>query len=329
MNAAFVGFRHGHVQELWKMAQASKDICVLGGWEENAQARQAAQAWGVEFAYDRLEDLLQDTRVDMVILGDCYGKRGAQAIAALKAGKHVLADKPLCTRMEELEEIRRLSEEKKLCVGCMLPLRYAGYAKTVRQIIDSGEWGRVRCGLYTGQHPLMYGSRPDWYFEKGMHGGTITDIAVHGVDLIRYLTGQEMERVEFARTWNAFAKAEPHFRDCGQFAYRLADGAGIMGDVSYASPDSFGYGLDNYWKFQLWLDGGKIEFGENLKEIRLYRNGETECRYLPVETAQEDCLADMVREMRGEETHTQNTRDVLAAMETVLRIQEAAGEDEA
>lgn len=327
MNAAFAGFRHGHVKELWKMARANPDICVLGGWEENEEARKAAQAWGVEFSYRRLEDLLRDERVDLVILGDCYGKRGIQAIEALKAGKHVLADKPLCTRIAELEEIRRLSREKKRCVSCMLPLRYAGYARSVKRIIDGGEWGRVRCGLLTGQHPLMYGSRPGWYFEQGMHGGTITDIAVHGVDLIRYLTGQEMERVEFARTWNAFAKHAPRFRDCGQFAYRLADGAGIMGDVSYASPDSFGYSLDSYWKVQLWLDGGKIEFGENLKEIRLYKNGETECRCLPVEGRQEDCLADLIREIRGGESYVQNTRDVLAAMETVLQIQAAAGEE--
>ena len=44
------------------MVRANPDMNILGGWEENEEARQAAQAWGVEFAYRRLEDLLRDLR---------------------------------------------------------------------------------------------------------------------------------------------------------------------------------------------------------------------------------------------------------------------------
>ena len=52
-----------------------------------------------------------------------------------------------------------------------------------------------------------------WYFEEGKHGGTINDIAIHGIDLLRFITGKEFTKVNFAKTWNAFADKEPEFKE--------------------------------------------------------------------------------------------------------------------
>ena len=124
MNIAFAGLRHGHIFGLYQKARSMDGVTVVGSWEADDAARAAAQTTITEPFYDSYEALLADERVDAIAVGDYYGKRGQLIIRALKAGKHVIADKPICTSLSELDEIERLSKERKLCVSCMLDLRY-------------------------------------------------------------------------------------------------------------------------------------------------------------------------------------------------------------
>ncbi|HCS75525.1 MAG TPA: gfo/Idh/MocA family oxidoreductase, partial [Clostridiales bacterium] len=201
---AFAGFRHGHINALYKLAEQNPDVQIVAAYEADADARAAAEAdLGVNFAHDSYEDMLNEEDIDVVAIGDYYGKRGSLAIDALKAGKHVYADKPLCTSLDELDEIERLSREKALKVGCMLDMRQNKVVQPVRNFIQEGNLGEIHALFFSGQHPLMYGSRPDWYFEKGKHGGTINDIAIHGMDIVEYLTGLSMKSVTSARCWTS------------------------------------------------------------------------------------------------------------------------------
>jgi hypothetical protein len=102
MNIVFVGYRHAHTASIYKDAMSNPEIHVLGGWEPTEVGRAMAEGTGLEFNYPTLEAVLADERVDAIMLGGVYGERGAQAIAALKAGKHVYGDKPICTTLEEL-----------------------------------------------------------------------------------------------------------------------------------------------------------------------------------------------------------------------------------
>ena len=183
---AFAGFRHGHIFALYNQCLAAPDIVeIAGAWEENGAARAAAEKdHGVVFDGRSFDDFLSDPTIDIIAIGDYYGRRGELCIRALEAGKHVIADKPICTDLGELELIESLSKEKGLKVGCMLSLRYSRYTATAKEIIASGRLGEVTAISFNGQHGLDYGSRPMWYFEKGKHGGVINDLAIHGVDLV-------------------------------------------------------------------------------------------------------------------------------------------------
>ena len=119
MNIAFYGYRHGHTGVIYKQAMSNPEINILGAFEAAAEGRKLAESIGVEFNYSSAEELLADERVNIVNIGGYYTERGSQAIAALRAGKHVFCDKPLCTSIEELNEIERLAKENNLCVGCV------------------------------------------------------------------------------------------------------------------------------------------------------------------------------------------------------------------
>ena len=189
--------------------------------------------------------------IDIVAICDKYGERGATAIQALRAGKHIISDKPLCTSLEELEEIEKIVKQSNVKVGCMLDLRNMPTINRARELLRDGRLGRVRNISFTGQHCIDYKNRPSWYFEEGMHGGTINDLAIHGVDIVRDITGLEITEIDGVRTWNAYAVKNPEFKDCAVFMARLSNGAELLADVSYSAPSQV-FTMPTYWNFEIW-----------------------------------------------------------------------------
>ncbi len=322
MNIAFAGMRHSHIFGLYDSAMKSDRVTVTGCFEEDEAARASvAQQYGITFNYATYQELLDDNTVDAVAIGDCYGKRGNLAIEALKAGKHIILDKPVCTTLEDLEEIERLSKEKNLQVCCMLDLRYVVPARKVKEMVENGEIGEVLTVNFTGQHPLSYGVRPMWYFEEGMHGGTINDIAIHGVDLVSFITGKRLTKVNYAGCWNAYADKEPAFKDCGQFVAEF-EGLRLMADVSYAAPNYNGI-LPTYWDFSFWGTKGLIKFSYLDPSIRLYKDSETVIDAGDLSIGYLDAFCD---EIEGKAT-IMTTESVIASARDTLTIQKFADEN--
>lgn len=321
---AFVGFRHPHINTLYNFAKENPRVEIVAAYEADATARAAAgEALGVEFTHDSLDALLKE-EIDVVAVGDYYGARGKEVIAALKAGKHVYSDKPLCTSMEELDEICRLQKETGLLVGCMLDMRDISWVRPIKCFLDEGGLGDIHAISFGGQHPLMYGTRAGWYFEEGAHGGTINDIAVHGIDLVEYFTGKKIETINCARTWNAFATEVEHFNDCAQVMATLTGGTGLMVDVSYAAPTSCGYVSPYYWRFNFWGTKGVMEFNYNSKDVRLWMEGnEGEVLLDLSEPTESNCLNTFLDELEGKKTEI-DTAWTLRLCREVLELQEAA-----
>lgn len=259
---AIAGFRHAHIFDLYQRVIDRPDVELAATCEEDYGAS-LMPAKGLRPEFTSIDRLLAEADCDIVALGDAYGKRGRQAIAALKAGKHVIADKPLCTSLAELEKIEGLARENNLHVGLMLDLRDHANWIALRDVVKSGRIGEIQTVSFAGQHPLLRSTRPSWYFEPGQHGGTLNDIAIHAVDFIPWLTGLSIDKIVAARTWNAKAADTPHFRDCGQVMLRLSNGGGALGDVSYLAPETCGYTIPNYWRVTLHGTRGLAETSYN------------------------------------------------------------------
>lgn len=326
MNIAFAGLRHGHIFVLHSMAQEHPDFTVTGAWEPDEAARAAAREKGVDCRYATLEALLADPAVEAVALGGCFADRGGVAIAALKAGKHVIADKPLCTSLEELDEIERLAKSSGKIVSCMFTMRFEPVVLAVRQLAKSGELGEINNVYFGGQHPLQYGRRPMWYFEEGKHGGVLNDIAIHGMDVLEYAFGLRCKTINAARCWNKFADSEPAFRDSAQLMLTAQNGAGVLGDVSYAIPDGVEFALPYYWEFMVWGTGGMAEFSLGKNHAVFYKKGKKE----PVELASvqpaTDYLTDFLRVVNGETDVILPVEDVFASTRATLLLQKKADE---
>jgi predicted dehydrogenase len=327
MKMAFIGFRHGHLLSLYKEAVEHRAIEVVGAAEPDpATAAKEQTSAGVTLTHARPADLIADPAVEVIAIGDIYAARGKWAIEALSAGKHVIADKPLCTSMDELSQIAALAKSKKRSVGCLLDLRCSRSIGTARRLIREGRIGAVYTVTFSAQHPLKLGSRPAWYFEPGQHGGTLNDIAIHAVDLIPWLTGRSLGQVTAARAWNARVPQFPHFQDAAQCLLTLDNGGGVMGDVSYLAPDACGFKLPQYWRFTLHGSAGVIEAGVNLDTVLLATSADASPQAVPLDSASWPTpLEQFIDNVNGQsKPDSLTTASVLQATEFALRLQQAA-----
>lgn len=329
LKIAFMGFRHSHIFDLYNRAMESPDYEVVAACEEDADTRaQLAENGKAEITHDNYRRMLDEVPCDVIAVGDYYGKRGGIIVEALSRGKHAISDKPICTDRYDLQTIEALSAEKKLQVGCMLDMRDNGTFRKVHELVRSGAIGEVHGITFGGQHPLMLGTRPGWYFEEGKHGGTINDIGIHAFDLIPWITGLRFAEITCARSWNAFPKDIPYMRDAGMFMLRLENDGGVIGDVSYFMPDSMGYTLDLYWRYTIWGRDGFIETSYNLGHIRLVKNGNTEVEIIqPAEPDPGGYLRSFTEEVTTGATTGVSTADVLRASRIALLTQQAGDQN--
>jgi predicted dehydrogenase len=324
---AVIGVRHGHIYDVISRIKERSDTELVAICEEDEPTREQLIASGqFENVYGSYGQMLDEVECDAVAVGDYYSVRGARIIEALHRGKHVIGDKPLCTRLDELDHIEQLTRDKNLTLGCMLDFRSYGVARRLRRLIQDGELGEIVALHFDGQHPLMFGSRAGWYFEEGKHCGTLNDIAIHAIDYIPWLTGLEFSRINVARNWNMRLKEVPHFRDAAQVMLTLNNGAGVLGDVSYCTPDSYSYSLPLYWRTTVWGDAGVAEMSLN-KPLVLYKNGEKEGREIePDATVSGEYLRAFLEGIGGKADTALTVDDILKASRISLLIQNAADE---
>lgn len=325
LRLAFAGFRHGHAMALYRAAAAHKDIRIVAACEEDrATAAALREAGTIPLTHGRFQEMLEQVDCDAIGIGDYYAARGPMCIAALERGRHVISDKPICIRLDELARIETLARRGNLCIGCLLDLRGSAPFLTARRLVHEQAIGQVHTVTFLGQHPLLWGARPGWYFEPGLQGGTLNDIAIHALDAIPWITGRRVVEVVAARAWNARLPQVPHFQDAAQLMLRLDNGGGVLGDVSYLAPDACGYTVPQYWRMTFHGDGGMIECSEGAASLQMACSRDRALRDLPLDAPVKDAaIESFLAEVRGDAAPL-STADVLAATRLALEAQRRA-----
>jgi predicted dehydrogenase len=213
-------------------------------------------------------------------------------------------------------------------VACQLGMPAGPAFVRLRELVAAGTIGEIHQIAFGGQHPLLWGSRAKWYFEPGKHGGTINDIAIHGIHMLPILTGLGYKTAVAARTWNAYAKDAPIFMDSAQFMLTLSNGCGVLADVSYAMPSAYGYKMPQYWRFTLYGSKGVAESGSNYDHVFLCLDQDKAPQKLPLAPKPgisylERFLSEMTAVRSGDKARP-FTQEVIAATRVALKIQQAA-----
>lgn len=323
---AFAGFRHGHVFGLYDKVFADRRAEIVAAAEFDPETCGKLAAEGHVHVTDSREDSLFEKSFDVLAVGDAYSNHGRLALRALRSGRHVITDKPLCTTLKEFDEIRHLAAEKKLCIGCILDLRQSVSLATARKLILGNVIGDIQSVGLNAQHSLNYGIRPDWYFKPGGHGGIFNDIGIHAVDAVEWATGRILTEATAARAWNAFAGMTPLFQDAGQAMLRFDNQGGMLMDISYFAPNSCGSALPTYWSWLFWGSKGVISCSYRNPVLMLTREGASGPEAVPPceEAVEPDYYECFMAELEGRQTGSLDTARVIEVTRKTLRVQQTA-----
>jgi predicted dehydrogenase len=169
---------------------------VLGS--SPSRSLQAAQALGLPRGYASLDELLRDNEVDVVHITTPNRFHFEQASAAIRAGKHVLCEKPLAMNSEESAQLVQLARDSGLATAVNYNIRYYPMCIEAAERMRSGETGDLVhvAGSYV-QDWLFYDTDFNWRVldSEGGQLRAISDIGTHWLDLIYFITGREVEAV--------------------------------------------------------------------------------------------------------------------------------------
>jgi predicted dehydrogenase len=159
------------------------------------RAREIAQKYGGK-VYSSVAELLADPTIDAVSVCTANTSHAEISIAALKAGKHVLCEKPMATTLEDCEAMVKTAREtgKFLMVG--QNQRLARAHVKAKELIQEGLIGEIVSFRTTFGHggPETWSIDPGknvWFFDKNKAAlGVMADLGIHKTDLIHFITGQ-------------------------------------------------------------------------------------------------------------------------------------------
>jgi UDP-N-acetyl-2-amino-2-deoxyglucuronate dehydrogenase len=149
------------------------------------------------------DDLLGRGDVDAVCICTPSGQHPAQTIAAARAGKHVLVEKPMATRVADAEAMIRACDEAGVRLGVVLQRRAEPLFRRIRDAVAAGDLGDLTLGVVT-----MPYHRPQAYYEQaawrgtwaGDGGGVLMNQGIHLVDLLVWFMGDPVRTSAFAAT---------------------------------------------------------------------------------------------------------------------------------
>lgn len=228
------------------------------------RAKALAEQYG-GVAYDSIEALLASD-VDAVSVCVANAYHAQASIQALKAGKHVLCEKPMATTPEDCEAMVAAAKAagKFLMIG--QNQRLAKAHVKAREIIAGGEMGKVITFETHFAHPGpegWTGVRDSWFFDKKVASfGVMADLGVHKTDLIHYLTGKKIVRTSavLATLNKTFSDGRPITVDDNAYAiYTMEDGVVGTMHVSWTN-----YGNENN-STKMYMEGGVLRMYDDPK----------------------------------------------------------------
>src|SRR5947208_3886007 len=166
-------------------------LIAIAGRDAEAVA-EAAERYGYQYASRDWRELIDDDRIGLFDNGGPNSVHAEPTIAAARAGKHVVCEKPLGRDANESYEIWKAVEATGVKHLCAFNYRFVPAVRLAREMVDAGELGEIR--HFRGRYLQDWADDPSldtWRFSPDAAGsGALGDIGTHVIDLARFLNGE-------------------------------------------------------------------------------------------------------------------------------------------
>ena len=184
------GFAGGAVAPAINALKAEGRLVAVVSRDRGRADAFAAQH-GADRAYTAYDDLLRDAAVHVIYISTPNAQHAEQAIAAARAGKHVLCEKPLALTVPDARRVVEAFARAGLKLGTHFQTRHHTAFVETKRLLDEraiGDVIMVQIEVSPGAAPLR-----GWRTDPSLAGlGAINNLAVHPYDLLRYLLGSEV-----------------------------------------------------------------------------------------------------------------------------------------
>ena len=198
-------------------------VAVCSSREETAKS--FSKEFGIPDYYTDYRELLKRDDIDAVCIATPPSLHEEMVVAAAKAGKHVMCEKPISVNCNEADHMIAACKEAGVKLGIIFMYRFMDQAQLIKKALDEGRLGRllsVDCSGKCFRSDEYYASgawRGTW---KGEGGGSLISQTVHFIDLMLYLVG-DVERL----SGNYMTTLHPDIEvdDVANAVFKLKNGA--------------------------------------------------------------------------------------------------------
>lgn len=219
-----IGSRHAeHIKNIGNLIA----VCDV----DEAKAKIFAEKYGA-VGHTKLDDLLKKEKdIDVVSICTPNGLHAEQSIKSLKAGHHVLCEKPMGINVYECGQMIHAAEQSNRRLFIVKQNRFNPPIIAVKKLIDEGKLGKiftVQLNCFWNRN-LEYYISSDWKGTKALDGGTLFTQFSHFIDLLYYFIGDVKEVHAFSGNFNH--ESEIEFEDNGVVALKFY--SGVLGTIHF------------------------------------------------------------------------------------------------
>jgi predicted dehydrogenase len=199
--------------------------------------------YGRDICYPDLATALREAGADAVVSATPPARHRADVVAALKAGLHVISEKPMADTLANCRAMLRAAEASGKMYVVSQNYRYNPVTWTMAEVIRSGRLGQI------GQVKIDFFKGVDFRggFRHEMDYPVIVDMSIHHFDLLRFITGLDAVRVS-GHAWNPFWSN--YKGDCSSTAlFELSNGARALYNASWCAKGDF-CSWDGSWQIE-------------------------------------------------------------------------------
>jgi predicted dehydrogenase len=190
-----LSFAHGHANVYCQMMKDFPDVELVSAWDDNQErGMKATQAHGMVY-HRHPQDVLNDPRVQAVIVTTETNRHADLIEWAAAAGKHILCQKPLATTLDDCDRIIRAVKKHGVKFSMGYQMRQDPVNQKIKELLDSGAVGKV--ALVRRRHsigvlldPNFVNGPSRWHMDPVANVGMFFDDASHACDWFYWLLGQ-------------------------------------------------------------------------------------------------------------------------------------------
>ncbi|MEM3713562.1 MAG: Gfo/Idh/MocA family oxidoreductase [Nitrososphaeria archaeon] len=170
-------------------------VSVCARSEESV--RRVQSVYKVRQTFTDYDKMLEETNIDAVIIASPNKLHANMAIKAIKAGKHVLIEKPMATNLDDAKKILEEANKAKVKVF-PLPWVYSKFYLKVKKIIEMDEIGKI--AVVRSRYSHSGPGHAEWFYKAEEGGGVIFDLGIYPVSALTGLFGSAKSVQAFANT---------------------------------------------------------------------------------------------------------------------------------